>query len=141
DVLNLLSYDNVGNPFKNGSLKLVADGADTLLQVRLPFYSTYQTVLHLKNVQPSQLSSDNFVGGIDPAGSTKGLTLTGTDGNDNLAGNLMDDTLSGLGGNDILSGLGGNDTLDGGAGNDALYGGAGNDMLIGGLDDATLSDN
>jgi Ca2+-binding RTX toxin-like protein len=141
DVLGLLGPGYTGNPFQKSSLKLVADGTDTLLQVLLPNFGVYQTVLHLKNVLPGQLSGDNFVGGIDPTGSGKGLTLTGTEGDDVLSGSLMDDVISGLGGADGLSGMDGNDILDGGAGKDILYGGGGNDTLDGGLDDDMLSDN
>jgi len=59
-------------------------------------------------------------------------TVTGTAGDDALAGGTLADTLSGGGGNDILSGNSGDDNLSGAAGNDQLYGGAGNDILDGG---------
>jgi len=79
-----------------------------------------------------------------------GLTINGTDLNDNLFGSAGADEIHGRAGNDYLSGGGGNDflfgeqgndtlsggdgadRLDGGSGDDILYGGAGADLLIGG---------
>ena len=58
------------------------------------------------------------------------LTLTGTAGNDSLAGGIFDDHLYGLAGNDTLTGNAGNDYLDGGTGADTMKGGAGNDTYI-----------
>ena len=142
DLLSLLPYDAVGNPFASGVVRLVADGADTLLQVRSSISpSVYTTALHLANVKPALLTSANFVGGIDPGGSNKGVALTGTTQGDTLTGFLLDDVLHGLDGNDTLDGKAGNDTIDGGAGDDRLVGGAGNDSLIGGLGNDTLSDD
>lgn len=67
------------------------------------------------------------------AGTTPGVTLIGTAGDDrNLIGGAGDDTLTGLAGRDNLDGLDGNDTLDGGAGDDELDGGPANDILIAG---------
>jgi len=84
------------------------------------------------------------------------LTLSGSDGNDIVAGNREGDTLYGGVGSDLVVGGGGNDTLYGGDGqavgmdadnnvgvsaadtlvggdgNDWLYGGEGNDQLFGG---------
>ncbi len=56
--------------------------------------------------------------------------ITGTNGNDSLAGFGNDNEISGLDGNDQLVGLGGNDRLDGGAGNDVLVGGDGHDTYL-----------
>lgn len=143
DVRALLSYDLNYNPFgESQQLRLVADGTGTLLQYKLPTPgSGYMTVLHIKNVQPGQLTSANFAGGFDPTGSTKGLTLTGTSQNDSLSGTAMDDTISGLGGNDMLWGGGGNDILDGGSGDDTLRGENGDDTLLGGAGNDSLSDD
>ena len=69
-----------------------------------------------------------------------GVTLIGTDGDDNLSGGEGTDLLIGGAGNDILRGLFGNDRLEGGsgddhlAGNGTLLGGDGNDVLEGGGD-------
>jgi len=140
DLIALLPYDTAGNPFTSGVLKLVANGQDTLLQLR-QYDGGYQTLLRLQGVQPGQLGSANFTGGIDPAGGTKGIAMVGTEYTDNLNGYLLDDTLDGRGGGDMLNGNGGNDTLSGGEGNDYLYGGSGNDVLDGGLGDDYLSDD
>ncbi len=82
------------------------------------------------------------------------LFLEGTDGNDNLVGDLENDTLTGGLGNDVLTGIEGDDLLLGGVatqtdedtgidylpgietikaegGNDTLDGGLGNDDLLG----------
>jgi Ca2+-binding RTX toxin-like protein len=58
--------------------------------------------------------------------------LTGTEGNDTIAGGDGDERIRGLGGNDTLSGGGGDDVIDGGADRNDLSGGAGDDTLIGG---------
>lgn len=131
DVRNMLSPEREGNPFTQGVLRLLADGADTLLQFKNED-GTYRTLLQLEGVAPAQLTADNFTGRIDPAGSTTGLTLTGTERVDFLTGSVLNDTISGLGGNDQLSGEGGDDVLDGGAGDDTLYGDRGSDQLRGG---------
>jgi hypothetical protein len=55
--------------------------------------------------------------------STPGLTLTGTDGDDDLRGGDGDDTLQGGAGDDSLSGGEGADHLLGGSGADTLDGG------------------
>lgn len=62
-----------------------------------------------------------------------GVTLTGTNGANQLNGTTAEDTLRGLGGNDTLWGGLGADSLYGDSGNDTLYGGWGSDTLIGGI--------
>ena len=82
-----------GNPFNPalGFLRLVQDGANTLLQYdrdgAAGTMQTWATVLTLQNVTAATLTADNFVGGLPPDGSTPpSLVLTGTAGNDTLAG-------------------------------------------------------
>lgn len=77
---------------------------------------------------------------LDASGpyAATGLTLTGTDGGDHLAGGSRSDTLSGGGGDDGIDGDDGDDTLDGGAGNDTLYGRRGRDLIEGGSGDDEL---
>ncbi len=141
DLISLLPYAKQGNPFTAGVVRLQADGADTLVQVKqtLP-YTDWQTVLHLAHVTPDQLTAANFTGGIDPRGGTMGMTVTGTDQADTVNGQILDDTLSGLGGNDTLDGSRGNDVLDGGDGDDEMRGGDGDDTLTGGLGNDHLMD-
>jgi Ca2+-binding RTX toxin-like protein len=65
-------------------------------------------------------------------GLTSGVTLTGTNLNDILAGaSGFGNTLNGGTGDDFLTGGAGNDILDGGVGNDTLIGDAGNNILKG----------
>jgi VCBS repeat-containing protein len=65
-------------------------------------------------------------------------TLSGTNGNDIIAGNGNGQSLSGGNGNDLLFGNNGNDTIDGGAGNDLIVGGAGKDSMTGGSGNDTF---
>lgn len=69
----------------------------------------------------------------------KTLTLSGTDGDDNLMAFAEGSHIDGGGGNDSLEGSLGDDYLDGGEGNDWLTGWEGNDMLAGGAGDDELS--
>ena len=55
--------------------------------------------------------------------------VTGTSGNDSLAGGALNDTILGDRGNDTLTGGAGADTLTGGHGADIISGGAGNDII------------
>ena len=71
------------------------------------------------------------------SGSTKGVTLTGTEGADTLFGGPGNDTLDGRGGNDRLYGLDGNDYLFGGAGDAFLDGGSNYDHMDGGAGNDT----
>jgi Ca2+-binding RTX toxin-like protein len=127
-----------GNPFAPGSLlRLVQDGADTLLQMSYKYWNApdqFLTVYKLTNVQASSLTADNFSHDIDPAGiDAHGDLLTGTAGNDSLVGWFLNDTLNGGDGDDELEGKQGDDSLDGGAGNDYLQTAwGGNDTLSGG---------
>jgi Ca2+-binding RTX toxin-like protein len=126
-------YAKPGNPFLNGTVRLLADGNDTLLQLgQNDAGPSWVTAVRLEHVRPDQFTSANFAGSIDPGGGPKGLSLNGGEGHDTLTGSALDDTLSGRGGNDILSGMGGNDLLDGGGGRDsAVYRGARSDYQVG----------
>ncbi|MBW8728277.1 MAG: calcium-binding protein, partial [Inquilinus limosus] len=72
-------------------------------------------------------------GGGDAAGDTlTGIeNLSGSQGNDGLAGNAGANTLQGWNGNDALVGYGGKDTLTGGAGADRYYFTALADSVVG----------
>lgn len=129
---------NTGNPFAPGGfVRLQADGADTLL---ILLEDGERTLLRLKNVQPQQLTGDNFVGGYRPDGGSQGVSLQGTGANDVLTGYEVDDQLMGGHGDDVLDGAGGNDVLRGGAGADRLEGGYGDDVLDGGTGNDELRD-
>lgn len=97
--------------------------------------------LILKNVNPDDLSNDNFIFHGEILGSKDADTLYGTrlediisagSGNDEVYAGENDDYISGGDGDDKLFGQHGNDTIIGGAGNDKLSGGIGNDYLSGG---------
>ncbi|MGO1078432.1 M10 family metallopeptidase C-terminal domain-containing protein [Inquilinus sp. CA228] len=72
-------------------------------------------------------------GGGDAAGDTLiGIeNVSGSDGNDGLAGNAGANTLQGWNGNDVLVGAGGTDTLTGGAGADRFVYQATTDSAVG----------
>ncbi|WP_245246241.1 Ig-like domain-containing protein [Nostoc sp. ATCC 53789] len=67
-----------------------------------------------------------------------GITLNGTNQNDNLNGTSGNDIINGLNAQDTISGNAGNDKLVGENGDDLLYGGTGNDQLYGGNGQDTL---
>lgn len=71
--------------------------------------------------------------GPSPGACPTGLvaTITGTPGNDDLAGTDGSDIIFGLGGNDRITGLGGDDTICGGDGDDQLTGAGGDDLMFG----------
>ena len=60
------------------------------------------------------------------------LKIEGTDGDDNLFGDIGNDEIKGKKGNDNLFGEAGDDKLEGNDGNDTIIGGTGNDELKGG---------
>ena len=69
---------------------------------------------------------------VTNASAGGGCTITGTPGDDRLAGTDGPDVICARGGNDRIRGLGGRDVIRGGDGNDDLFGHAGADVLIGG---------
>ena len=66
-----------------------------------------------------------------------GVTLIGTDGDDNLSGGEGTDHLIGGDGDDTLIGGAGNDQLEGDAGDDIVDAGDGDDKIVGGMAKAT----
>ena len=70
---------------------------------------------------------------------TRGLSLQGTDGNDNISGTAYDDTITGDNGNDIISGGAGIDIINGGKGFDAINGDDGADIITGGTGNDILN--
>jgi Ca2+-binding RTX toxin-like protein len=133
-----------GNPFTLGYLRLVQEGADTLLQFDADGAAGaamgYATLARLNGVTADALTGANFYG-LDPRGSNTGATLHVTEGTYLLDGGLMNDRIFGGDGADYLIGEAGDDLLFGGAGNDSLYGNKGNDLLDGGSGDDYLTDD
>jgi Ca2+-binding RTX toxin-like protein len=68
----------------------------------------------------------------------RGFNLSGTAGNDFIAGTDVTDRITGGAGDDQLEGWGGADLLQGGDGADLLFGGMGDDLLQGGSGDDQL---
>ena len=71
-------------------------------------------------------------------GSNGTNDLTGGDGDDTLTGGADVDTLTGGAGDDTINGGDGNDTITGGTGADVLTGGDGNDTINGGDGNDTI---
>ena len=82
----------------------------------------------------------NYTG---PGGTGSGTadTITGTSGNDKLAGTADNETITGLAGNDVIAAGSGNDTVSGDDGSDRLRGGEGNDTITGGTGNDWLNGN
>lgn len=144
------------NAAAHASLKLIQDGADTLLN--LPDGQ----LVRFKNVQAGQLKINDFVyveqgvtlaelrqyalysfGSVESATErilpNDGITFWTNAGGERVFGGNGNDAIYGGPGNDVLVGensttgtVGGNDIIDGGAGSDVVRGGAGNDVLRGG---------
>jgi Ca2+-binding RTX toxin-like protein len=150
------------NPFADGHLVLIQDGADTIVRFQTfgadvgDYYN--RDIARLTNVTAANLTAYNFAG-YDPSGgalthnivngatgsewlnaNVGGSDLNGLGGNDGLTGNIGDDNINGGAGSDVIKGGSGNDTLDGGTENDTLDGGVGNDIIQGGAGDDTLTD-
>ena len=125
-----------GNPFTTGWMRLLASGADTILQVDTSGPSNganWQDLAILRNTTPAAFTVDNFLPArVFPAGNTSGETFSGDANANTYAGTDGNDTANGLAGNDSLDGgFGGADLLVGGAGQDTLVGFDGNDTLWG----------
>lgn len=140
-VLDASTGSSGGSPFGTaGYMRVVQDGADTLLQWDADGASgtgsAWQTRAILAGLDATSLTGSNFRPFAPPDGAETGLVLQGTDSEDRLEGSVVKDTLEGSAGYDLLDGFGGDDLLDGGAGGDTVLGGWGNDTLVGGTDDA-----
>jgi Ca2+-binding RTX toxin-like protein len=151
DSLSLISYlswqavlwDLDTNPFATGFLRLVQQGADTVLQFDRDGTRTlegFTALLVLENVDAAALTARNL-GGYAPSGAaTAGMTIEGTAGVDDFSATSGDDLLRGLGGGDALYGGAGNDLIEGGDGDDLIDGEFGDDQLMGGAGDDVLHD-
>ena len=128
------------SPFRSGILRVMQDGADTLVQLdQTGGADSFVTVLRLAGVSATDLATmeifeSNFsVFFADGTyGSVDADVFAGTAGSDTHYAGAGNDTLSGGDGDDALAGELGNDLIEGGAGDDNLFGGAGTDRLYGG---------
>jgi Ca2+-binding RTX toxin-like protein len=59
------------------------------------------------------------------------VTITGTDGDDQITGTPGNDVITGLAGNDVITGGPGDDVICGGDENDSVLGLGGNDVVVG----------
>lgn len=89
------------------------------------------SIYKLKDIE-KELSIIRGTSGDDKlsAFDSRGFTLQGYDGNDDIGGSYSDDILDGGSGNDRLVALRGDDILDGGTGDDYLQGEGGNDTYV-----------
>ncbi|WP_292933770.1 hypothetical protein [Novosphingobium sp. PASSN1] len=130
-----------GDGFATGELRLIQQGADTLVAFDYDGWDGNDQTLPLvilRGISADSLTAGNFAG-IDPLlGPGRSTNLGGTGSADYLRGGSGRDVLHGNGGDDILLGRGGDDSLYGDAGNDQLDGGRGSDTLLGGAGDDHL---
>lgn len=141
---NLLDWKGARNPFEQGFLRLVQDGADTLVQVDIDGRRRghgFTTLFVLQDVEATTLTAANFIGFSPDGARSTGLRTTGTDFGDRITGTTGADRIDGGAGDDYLVGDAGRDRLWGGAGHDYLRGDAGDDHLFGGDGNDTLSDD
>jgi Ca2+-binding RTX toxin-like protein len=125
-IAKLTGWDGTANPFGTNHLRLVQDGADTLIRIDADGSAGpggFTDLVRLQNLEASALAAVN----LDGLASS---TIHGGTGNDRINGDSDDETLKGLDGDDVLNGGGGNDELDGGAGADLMAGGAGDDSYL-----------
>jgi Ca2+-binding RTX toxin-like protein len=123
-MLQNIGYDSRISPFDAGMMKLVQDGADTVLQLMQPD-GTFADSVTFQNTQVSEFTLENFFTSTQIAAgwtlnSTPGVSIDGDAGADVLTGGLGDDTIDGAAGNDTINGGRGNDSLTGGAGSDTF---------------------
>lgn len=141
---------DVTNAFRDGYLRLVASGNDTVLQRDIDGGgNSWSDVVLFRGIAPSSFTEiagyrtdgsgtvDLTLGPISSYGLIAGITPVqvgprGGGGNDTITGSALADALYGEGGNDRLYGLDGNDRLEGSFGDNLLDGGNGNDTLISG---------
>src|SRR5690606_16246846 len=130
ELLRLSAIYEGGNPFDTGYLRLAQDDEDALIQVRANGGEPgeFRTVVRLVGIDMTDLSGTDFVPlGVGPDSGSEGLTIEGTEEDDQISGSVGNDTISGLGGNDTIYGLAGSDIIHGGDGNDHIDGGTGAD--------------
>ncbi|HEX8614812.1 MAG TPA: calcium-binding protein [Telluria sp.] len=147
DVSKLLAGIDLslGDPFSSerGYLKLVQDGADTVLQFDADGAQAtafaFKTVLRLEGVFAASVAANISTGQILPGGIDDGETLIGDERDDGIFGSALNDRYEGNGGADTIESGAGHDTLLGGAGADALYAQEGDDRIEGGDGNDTLN--
>lgn len=129
-ALGALPNFSGGNPFASGNLVFEQRGADSVLLVLGEDGETYFDGVIFRNTTVGDFVNANFVPDLPLDGSPISTeTITGTNGYDELFGDL---------GIDVIFGLDGDDYIVGNFDADMLYGGDGDDSIFG--DDAALID-
>lgn len=132
----LQGWDVTTNPFATGHMRLVQSGANAALQIDRDGSGSSQGFSNFVIFANTSVSSLNalHLGGYWADGSmpTIGMTITGNDLAERIAGTTGADTINGLGGNDYITGGLGDDVIYGGSGDDDLDGEAGNNTIYGG---------
>jgi Ca2+-binding RTX toxin-like protein len=141
-IPTLKAWDQ-SNPFAGGYLRLVADGADTVLQIDEDGGSNgFHDFVRLVGIAPGSITAANL-GGYHPSGApTQGAVFVGsplqsgtwvqidaTAGGDTITGQATNDLIHALAGNDLINTGGGNDFIHAAYGDDTVGAGAGNDTI------------
>ena len=112
------------------SLGSLSPGAD--LNVRIGVYPTTNgTVRYGASATADQPDATPASASTITTVTGTACTITGSEGDDDLAGTRGSDVICGLGGSDRISADSGNDRVDGGPGDDILQGSTGADQLFG----------
>ncbi|HEY0026686.1 MAG TPA: calcium-binding protein [Allosphingosinicella sp.] len=156
----LIGWDNTSNPFGTGHLRLMGNGADTLLQIDQDAGGddyAFRTVFTFENHLSGDFTTYNLDGWASDGSAPVGITLIGTEAGETLTGGAGGDRIEGRGGYDTLRGAAGDDVLiagneyavlEGGSGDDTLFagsgggrldGGAGDDVVTGGIGDELIN--
>jgi hypothetical protein len=118
-----------------------SEGGDFLIFSLQPFETIVLTLSSSTNL-PIIVPSINYILGTEISEFLKGSEglneISGNLGNDTIIGQNSEDYLSGGWGRDSIIGNGGNDVIRGGNGHDSLFGHSGNDTIVGGNGDDSL---
>ncbi|MEW8350914.1 MAG: calcium-binding protein [Candidatus Thiodiazotropha taylori] len=147
DVTLTRDRNNLVLTFPGGGVSVISyfqdDGENTYALDTIEFANgiSWDYAFVLSNLTQGTDGTDDIYGNL-AADVLDGLagddSLYGSGGEDHLSGGEGDDRLYGQEAADTLNGNGGNDWLYGGAADDSLVGEAGSDNLVGGLGDDTL---
>jgi ELWxxDGT repeat protein len=142
---------------KNGNELYVSDGTESGTQLVADIYPGENNYGFAAGSYPSSLTvfgdelffaANNGETGtelykltLDGSTAEPQVSITGSDGADNLSGTDNGEEIQALSGSDTVNGGLGNDTIDGGDGDDRLNGNEGNDIVIGGSGNDLLNGN
>jgi Ca2+-binding RTX toxin-like protein len=139
------NWDHNQNPFATGHFRLIQDGANARLDMDDDGGGdAFRPLITFTGADASLFTYHNLDGYPADGSVPAGLTITGTEAQDELVGTGGNDTINGLGerdtifggsGNDLIDGGGEGDTIDGEGGDDTIDGGDGNDWIEAGYGD------